>query len=137
MAEALTIKKRIQAGHKGSAMKTAHQITEVLEGDPPDHDRLSLLRATLKEKLDTIKTLDAKLIEDEGGLADEIKQADGYKETLHECILKVDQFLKATPPSPAASALTIAAATLPTNTHINRIKLPKLQLRSFDGDLTK
>ena len=130
--------KRIRAGHKGSATKTVRQITEILEGDAPDHDRLSLLRITLKEKLDTIKTLDAEIVElikDEGGLADEIEQADGYKETLHECVLKVDRFLNATPPD--VSAPTIAAATPPTDVRINRIKLPKLQLRSFNGDLTK
>ena len=91
MAEALAKKKkkRIRAGHKGSATKTVRQITEILEGNAPDRDRLSLLRITLKEKLDTIKTLDAEiveLIEDEGDLADEIEQAD---ETLHECVLNV------------------------------------------------
>ena len=38
---------------------------------------------------------------------------------------------------PDASAPTIAAVTPPTDVRINRIKLPKLQLRSFNGDLTK
>ena len=76
MAEALAKKKRIRAGHRASATRTVRQITEVLEGDTPDRDRLSLLRITLKEKLETIKTLDTEivdLIEDEGGLADEIE----------------------------------------------------------------
>ena len=48
---------------------------------------------TSKEKVETIKTLDAEiveLIEDETELADEIEQADTYKETLYECVLKVD-----------------------------------------------
>ena len=101
-----------------------------------------MLRITLREKLDTIKTLDAEiveLIEDETGLADEIEQADGYKETLHECILKVDRVLKlnATPPTPDAHAPTIVTAAPPTDVHVNRVKLPKLQLRSFNGDLTR
>ena len=71
------------------------------------------------------------LIEDEGSLAEEIEQADGYKETLHECILKLDRFLKATPPTPDASAPTVAAATPPTNVRVNRIRLP------FNEDLTR
>ena len=93
MAEALAKKKRICAGHRGSATWIVQQITESLVGDTPDRDRLSLLRMTLKEKLETIKTLDAKivdLIEDEGGLADEIELTDTYKETLYEAVLKVD-----------------------------------------------
>ena len=99
MAEALA-KKRIRAGHRRSATRTVRQITEALVGDTHDRDRLSLLRITLKEKLETIKTLDTEivdLIEDEGGLADEIEQADTYKETLYEAILKVDRLLNATP----------------------------------------
>ena len=93
MAEDLRKKKRIRAG---SATRTIRQITETLEGDTPDRDRLSLLRVTLQEKLDTVKTLDAyivELIEDEGGVAEKIEQADACKETMYESILKVDRLL--------------------------------------------
>ena len=93
MVDALAKKKRIRAGHKGSVTKTVHLITEVLDSNAPDRDRLLLLRVTLKEKLDTIKTLDTEIIElidDETGLADEIEQADTYKGTLYECVMKID-----------------------------------------------
>ena len=109
MVEALAKKKRIRAGHGASATLTVRQITEVLEGDTPDRDQLSLLRITLKEKVETIKALDAEivdLIEDEGGLADEIEQADTYRETLYESILKVDRILNATPPTSEAPPTT-------------------------------
>ncbi len=43
-----------------------------------DRDRLSLLRVTLQEKLDTIKTLDAYIVE---LIEEEIEQADACKET--------------------------------------------------------
>ena len=135
MADALTKKKRIRAGHKGSATKTVRQITE---GESPDRDRLSLLRITLREKLDTIKALDAEiveLIEDETELADEIEQADTYKETIYECVLKVDRALNAAPPTPEAPPTAPVAP--PTDVRTNRVKLPKLQLRSFNGDLTR
>ena len=75
------------------------------------------------------------LIEDEGGLADEIEQAVTYRETLYESILKVDRILNATPPTPEALLTTPRA--MPTNARVNRVKLPKLQLHSFNGDLTK
>ena len=114
MVEALAKKKRIRAGHRASATRTVRQITEVLEGDTPDRDRLSLLRITLKEKLETIKTLDAEIVDlDEGGLADKIEQADTYKETLYESTLKVDRILNATPPTPEAPPTTPRAT--PTN----------------------
>ena len=86
----------------------------------------------------TLKTLDAEivdLIEDEGGLADEIEQADTYKETLYEAILKVDRLLNATPPTPEAPPTTTRGT--PADARVNRVKLPKLQLRSFNGDLTR
>ena len=137
MAEALA-KKRIRAGHRGSATRIVRQITEALVGDTPDRDRLSLLRITLKEKLETIKTLDAEivdLIQDEGGLVDGIEQADTYKETLYEAILKVDRLLNATPPTLEAPPTT--ARGTPADARVNRVKLPKLQLRSFNGDLTR
>lgn len=96
----------------------------------------------MREKLDTIKTLDAEiveLVEDERGLADEIEQADKYKETLYECVLKVDRFLKATPPTPDTPTVPPVPPPVapPADARINRVKLPKLQLRSFNGDLVK
>ena len=100
MAANLVKRKRVRSGHKGSATRTVRQVTELLGTDSPDRDRLALLRMTLKEKLDTIKSLDAEivdLIEDEGELAEEIEQADTYKEGLYESILKVDRFLNTTP----------------------------------------
>ena len=126
MAEALVKKKRIRAGHKGSATKTVHQITETLGGAIPDRDRLSLLRITLNEKLDTIKTLDAEivdLIDHKGELAEEIEQADTYKETLYGCVLKVERFLSDA--SPTADALPTSASRIPsTDTRLNQVKLP-------------
>ncbi len=116
--------------------RTIRQITETLDGDTPDRDRLSLLRVTLQEKLDTIKTLDAyivELIEDEGGVAEEIEQADACKETMYESILKVDRLLNNSPPT----RTPVTDRATPTEAHLNRVKLPKLQLRSFNGDLTK
>ena len=140
MAEALAKKKRIRAGHRGSATRMVRQIIEALEGDTPDRDRLSLLRITLKEKLETIKTLDAEiveLIEGESGLADEIEQADTYRETLYEAILKVDRLLNATPPTPEAPPTTCTARGTPADARVNSVKLPKLQLHPFNGDLTR
>ena len=95
MTEALAKKKRIRAGHKASATKTVCYIEEVLTSDTPDKARLSLLRLTLKEKFDTIKALDGEiiLIEDET-LADEIEQADAYKETIFASLVRIEELIE-------------------------------------------
>ena len=141
MTEALAKKKRIRAGHKASATKTIRQIEDVLTDEPPDPERLSLLRLTLNEKLETIKALDSEVIElfeDEGTLATEIEQTDDYKESIFSTLIKVDRVTKApptrVPPIPTPPVDTRAP---PTDFRSSRVRLPKLQLRSFGGDLTK
>ena len=96
---------------------------------------------TLKEKLETIKKLDAEivdLIDDETVLTEEIEQADGYKETVFSALLKADKLLKdppTTPPTSVAAAPPATTATPPAKP--NSVRLPKLHLRHFNGDLTK
>ena len=99
MAEVLAKKKRIRAGHKASATKTIRQIEDILASETPDKERLSLLRLTLNEKLETIKALDSEVIEliDDDTLADEIEQADGYKESVFNALIRIDRFTKAPP----------------------------------------
>ena len=96
---------------------------------------------TLKEKLDTIKTLDAEivdLIDDETELTREINQADTYRETLFSALIKTDKLLEATPSSlPVARFPTLSTPTVAATTRSNPVRLPKLQIRRFNGDLTK
>ena len=80
MAEELAKKKRIRAGHKASATKTIRQIEDILANETIDQERLSLLRLSLNEKLETIN--------DDDTLADEIEQADGYKESVFNALIK-------------------------------------------------
>ena len=139
-AEALT-KKKTRAGHKAFGTRTVRHIDEIVAAEEPDKARLALLQLALKEKLETIKKLDAEivdLIDDEAVLTEEIEQADGYKETLFSALLKADKILKdppATPPTSVAAAPPAATAT-PSAKPIS-VKLPKLHLRHFNGDLTK
>ena len=58
MSEELRKKKRIRAGHRGSATKTITKVTELLAAEKVDLTRLASLKLSLKEKLDTIKLLD-------------------------------------------------------------------------------
>ena len=91
--------------------------------------------------MDTIKSLDAAiidLIEDEEELTAEIERADTYKEEVYGSILRAERYLKATPtagsgPHPPTATAETASRGTPTS----KMKLPKLQLRSFNGELTR
>ena len=158
MTTDLTKKKRVRAGHKRSATRMINQVDESLGADLPDRDRLTLLRTTLNEKQEIIKALNAEimeLLEGEEELAEEIDQADAYQEELLTALMKADRFLK--PPTTTGityhtDATPVALGTSspvkhmgtsrpvdspPSETRSNRIKLPKLQLHPFGGELTK
>ena len=129
-------KRRTRAGHKASATRTCGQIEGIVAAETPDLSRLTLLRLTLREKLDVIKTLDAEIvdsIDNEAELTREIEQADTYRETLFSALVKADKLLEATPtrtPPPVGTAPTVA-------TRSNPVTFPKLQIRRFNRDLTR
>ncbi len=135
--EALAKKRRTRAGHKASATRTCGQIEGIVTADAPDLSRLALLRLTLREKLDTIKTLDAEIvdaIDDETELTREIERADAYREeTLFSALIKADKLLEATPTVAPPPVVTPPTGT----TRSNLVRLPKLQIRRFNGDLTR
>ena len=78
---------------KPQGKKTVRHVEELLTSDTPDKERPSLLRLTLKEKFETIKALDSEVVDliegEESAVADEIEQADGYKETILACLVNV------------------------------------------------
>ena len=96
---------------------------------------------TLKEKFETIKALDTEvidLIEDES-LADEIEQADGYKETIFASLIRIDKLMET---SSTTSHLSTDTVTTEVRTDgrgslSSRVNLPRLQLKPFGGELTK
>lgn len=136
-AEGLARKKRVRAGHKASATRILGQISSALEKTPPDADRLSLLKLTLTEKLDVLKALDAEIIEitPEEGLEEEIGQSDEYKEK-YEALTLINKALGSTPTTAAMSSAE-AQTSEPTGERPPKVKLPKLSLPHFNGDLTK
>ena len=81
-------------------------------------------------------------MEDEGALADDIEQSDEYKQKIYAVIVSIDKAI--TPAPPTAPALTSAAPgrtpsrddPLPADA-ASRVRLPKLTIRPFDGDITK
>ena len=79
-SEGVTRKKRIRAGHKASATRILTQIDTLLIEESPNLSKLSQLKLSLQEKLDTLKLLDSEMLGliDEGELTSEIEQADAF-----------------------------------------------------------
>ena len=149
MAEGLARKKRIRAGHKASATRTLTKVEEALVAaaertEEFDTSKLSQLKLSLQEKLEVLRQLDAEILEltDEEGLVDEIEQADLFKEGIYTALVRIEKAtaIAATPiapPTPGTPPTTPRASTeTPTEPIERRVKLPKLSLKSFNGDIT-
>lgn len=137
-SEVLT-KKRTKASHKASATRIVGQIADIVKSEESDISALTLLCLRLKEKYETIKTLDMEiinLIDNETDLTDEIERADGYKEGIFSALIKADQLLD-TPATTSIAARGTPTATATPAERTKSMRLPKLQLRHFNGDLTK
>lgn len=86
MAEGLSRKRKVRAGHKASATRILRHIDEMLvpEGEA-DSSKLMQLKLSLQEKLATITRLDEETLEvtEDEKVEDEIQEADGYKEQVY------------------------------------------------------
>ena len=56
-------KKRIRGGHKASAMRILSQIDVLLKQESPDLSKLSQLKLSIHEKLETLKLLDGEMLD--------------------------------------------------------------------------
>ena len=139
MSDARAKKTRIRAGHKGVATRRVKEVDELLAaitpGRPADATKLAQLRLSLREKLETISKLDDELfelIDDEGELTSEIDQADIFKQSIYATLVKLDDQLNPKGPPATASAPATSAPT-----PASHARLPKLNIRPFNGDIRK
>ena len=70
----------------------------------------------------------------EDDLADEIEQADDYKSGVNVAMVRIDKAIAATPITPPARMAT--PEPVPVRALEHRVKLPKLTLKPFNGDIT-
>ena len=94
--EAVSRKKRIRAGHRGSVMKTISQVYEALLESEANSSKLGQQRLTLAEKLDVLKKLDKDILNAiaEDNLEDKIEQADSFRDKIHLAINYIDKVLR-------------------------------------------
>ena len=119
------------------------QVNKLLKEDKVDLARLAQLKLSLQEKLETLKQLDSEVLElfaDEKGLDAEIQSADEYKDGIYSAMVGIDELsMKLKPPAVATPRPTdtVHIAAPPVAEQENCIKLPKLTIRQFDGDITQ
>ena len=147
MAEALAKKKRIRGGHRASATRMVQLVSEMIAAfvhDPTSElntRRLLQLKMSLGEKLGTLKGLDGEILDsvEEDDVADEIEQADAFKEKIYAATVDIDRYCvpssKGSPP-PVDDGGASGSGRTRGAPHGARVKLPKLAIRPFNGDIT-
>ena len=138
--ETLHRKKAVRGGHRASVTKAIGRADELLASGVPNEDKLLQLKLALSEKLEVLKNLDAEILDmiKEEDIADEIAQADGYKDEVYATLVGVERALKQITTAIPEATPTIVSSPRPTHsTHAgSHVKLPKLNIQPFKGDLT-
>ncbi len=121
------------------------QVEAMLDpGGELDKTRLSQLKMSLQEKFETLKHLDEEILEmiDDEGLEEEIEQADAFKERFFAASASMDR-LRLSPTTAQGEGSTTHPTVADGRTHasptlgaVSRVRLPKLSLRKFEGDIT-
>ena len=164
-AALLARKRKVRAGHRASITRFINQATTAMGADEVDTDQLSLIKQMLVEKVETLRVLDGEMadIVPENELEAEIQGADEYNERVYGVLTKLKKALGpsttlssaalASPAPPPSVELptppdppTTEPRTIPTESHAavvtttpttDRVKLPKISLPQFRGNLMK
>ena len=136
----------MRGGHRSSTTKMIAKAEETLEATPargiPDLPKLSQLEMSIKEKLSEIRTLDSEILAlvNEEELDEEIAQADLYKERIYSTLIAIERASRPLTTAVAASAVaaTDPGGIAPTvgSAPRNKVRLPKLTIKPFNGQLT-
>ena len=111
-----------------------------MAAEHPDTTKLSQLKLSLKEKLEVLSRLDGEilyLVKEEESVTEEIEQSDGIKEGIYSILVRIDGLSKSKTPPPASPTPPrdgVRAEAGGTSHGI--VKLPKLTIQPFKGDLT-
>ena len=136
MAE-LSHKKNVRGGHRASATKMVKKVEELLAQEDPNKSQLARIKLSLQEKLSILKELDSEVVDlvKEEEVANEIEQADAYMEDIYDAMAKLDQLsLKAS--ASVSTASTSGPSRSKDSASESKVKLPKLTMQPFRGDLT-
>ena len=132
-------RKNVRAGHRGSATKIIVHADKLLTSNCPDADKLSQVKLTLKEKLGVLHCLDGEIVDmvKEGEVAGEIEQSDKFKEGIHSILVRIECVLTRSLTALATTVLDLVSVSRPHTTSGSHVKLPKLTIQPFNGELTE
>ena len=113
MSEGLSRKKKTRGGHRASAQHVIRQVYKAIESEDDIEsvcNKLQQCKVVLEEKLDTIKLLDADILELVEGkdLEEETGSADEFKEKVYEALFDA---IKAIQPKGTVSTTTTVPLT--------------------------
>lgn len=130
-------RKRVRGGHRASATKMMRKAEELLSREEPNLAELAKLKLSLQEKLVVLKTLDTDIVHHvkEDDIAEEIEETDTYMEDVYATMAKLDQ-LAITTTSALAAPVPAAPVIRGPPSLDTKVKLPKLTIQPFKGELT-
>ena len=126
--------KKIRAGHRvytNKLLDRADEIVGSFDGSESHQDRVEQLTVTLNEKLSTLKGLDEAILLqiDEKAIEKEIVEAEEYRASIHERLVKLKRCKRNLPASSQESS------PVPTvSSQVSASKLPRLLLSQYNGD---
>ena len=145
-------KRKIRAGHRSAATKLANKIKQKLDDGSAVEDKQWIKQSlqALKEKVETLRGLDNQIIELHGNLEEEdveariekeIEDSDGVREEINRLILRLEEVLAPTgATNPQQMNVVVQsqsehATPSPSQQHVPKAKLPKLEVKKFSGRL--
>ena len=147
--EELSRLKKIRGAHRASVSRLTAQAEEILRQSTTQNTaKLKQLNESLNNKLEVISPLDGKILDltPEDDLDREIQLADETREKISLCIIQIQAALKGVYRNTAELAdesqqpahQERSGSREGTSEHsVCHVKLPKLSIKKFGGDLTK
>jgi hypothetical protein len=135
MADALRKKRSVRLGYRKVLTKRLHEAGSILEGMGAamevDQVKLGQLKLSVSEKLVALKKLDDEiidLIENDDEIVQDISETDEYNENVYNSLAKIEMYL-------ADRAKTMPSDSMRHNDISSKMKLPRLDLPVFNGDI--
>ena len=141
MAEiAAKIKQR--SGHRAYVTKTINTVKDLLQNfneNEQTRSQLGSFRKGLNDKIDVLCVLDEAILNsysDDGQIEDEILSSSEFKDKIQEAVIAIDLKLNVNVVSDddLGSSAASSASDSSGKSKFNYAKLPKLTLKSFDGN---
>lgn len=128
--------KRSRTGHRAAATRRISEIEAELALADPDQIRLAQLRLGIRETLDKLKQLEDDLLPHiaDTDVVTEIEQNEKVKDEIFSALAKIEVFFSSTTASVSTPSVVSTPPAAAVTSHTT--KLPKLTLRSFQGNLT-